>query len=283
MRDFEESKANHLVLSSEGFAMVARRAVSKWNTSLAETFSPYDVRIVVYYRRRDQWMKSNYKQQVKMGNVNDTFEHFVAHTAGFRDFHLPEALRNLATIMGPREILAVDLDEPGGDTVASFGDLIGVPLQEYQLEGRKLVALNRDFNRTRKFNKSLPDDLVLAFAFFNRFDLGDRRRKAVFRALAAAAVDRPRPRVDFMPPEIAEDLRRIDLEDRAVLKSEFGFEPTTPEPLERDENRVYRQSLGREELEAIVEEITPHIKAAQLVDFLRKCTSKSEQEMHLET
>jgi len=69
VKEIEASKASRIVISSEEFVRYASNEKTK--TLIREVrdhLAPYDVRIICYIRRQDDYLESMYNQLVKMGN-----------------------------------------------------------------------------------------------------------------------------------------------------------------------------------------------------------------------
>jgi hypothetical protein len=119
---FLTSTCDRMVLSSEGFAVRSKRMTK-------ETFPPAlrDVEraLVVFFRRKDHWVLSRYKQQIKD-------KRRISLSAGAFTNGMPKSslnyfaiCDNLTRYFEPGKVALIDYDRHRSDIIAPFRDAIG--------------------------------------------------------------------------------------------------------------------------------------------------------------
>lgn len=157
------------VISNEKFSgdkMISHRNAGAIAHFLKEVFDPFnfDIKIIVFLRRQDQYIESTYVQKVYSGST-DSFQEFLDHFNEM-DFHWDEFLDLYANVFGVENMFVRGFDKkylPHEDSlIQTFGTIIGSTfLQDYsgkvvRNEGFSRNALeimriaNKDFKITEK-------------------------------------------------------------------------------------------------------------------------------------
>lgn len=224
--EFEASGLETLVLSSESFV---RRAHLYAEDALARLHG-YDVAVVLFVRRRDQWLLAMYKQAVRAwerrwrGSFDrwlDDPPHYEHNTQALR---LADMAERMARLGGGR-LHVVDLDDRG-DAVAAMGELLGVELGGWpdaarvHRPGTLLDAQRRGGFR---YNASPGDAATLFLAMIDADALERQPLRELETAIVAHGFGDAAPRLAILSPERSAALVAGGAADRARL----GLAPVT--------------------------------------------------------
>lgn len=72
-REIDEHPGRRVVVSAEGFEACTSDEIQR----IVAHLNPYPIHVIVYLRRPMQFLRSDYKQRVKMGTCSDSFVQFV--------------------------------------------------------------------------------------------------------------------------------------------------------------------------------------------------------------
>jgi hypothetical protein len=250
---FERSGARTMVLSSESFT----GRYDRFRKHAIGDLSPYDVHLVMFFRRADRFALSLYKQAVKMTVSRSSlkFSDFVDNPPSrFRilmRFNLYEMVTRLAELFEAKAVHVISLDGPGGNTVKLMGDLVGFPLD---------APLASDGERelktvVRPSNVSLSDPASLFLAAFNARGSTPERFRRIQKVLARTPLDGIADNVSILSPALSKRLLDAAAAEFETLSRAFPGAVPVAEPIAADPSRDYRDWLTEEEFERILERV----------------------------
>jgi hypothetical protein len=82
LNEIKSREAQTTIVSAEG---LLRRA-PKVSRLVGKAFRPFDVEVVIYLRRQDEYLESGYNQLARFGRVEDDFENFIVRRANIVDY-----------------------------------------------------------------------------------------------------------------------------------------------------------------------------------------------------
>lgn len=82
LNEIKSRDAPTTILSAEG---LLRRA-AKVSRLIEKAFRPFNVEVVIYLRRQDEYLESGYNQLARFGRVEDDFENFIVRRAKIIDY-----------------------------------------------------------------------------------------------------------------------------------------------------------------------------------------------------
>lgn len=187
----------------------------------------FDVRVIVYLRRQDQFLTSYWAEQVKSCWGGGTWskmrwEDVLARAGSYSWLDYCAKLEGIAAYFG-RERIDVRIYErerfPGGDIIADFMGALGLPLEaDYRLpKGDDNPSIGGNAMEIKRIINALPEH--------------DGRMEAVARRIACDcyAWERSRARYSmFSPEELEAFLRRYEESNRRVARDYLG---SADEPL----------------------------------------------------
>jgi hypothetical protein len=265
--EFENSGARTLVLSSEGFITKSRKLQPGVFGDMAER---YDIDIVLVVRRRDRWLLSRYKQNVKNRShrIKQCFTEFLQRK-GRAQFSIFDAITHMQDVVLPGSRVHVfSLDGPHADTVAQFGQVIGVPLETFQGDGALLGNRNAQLFKLGKPINASPSDLMTLFLVnCNRADMEQQAFAEIDEAsveLDEASIELERNEtadiaVEILSAELSELLLGYGKEGDERLAQRYGLAVETPRPIVEKAGTAYREFLTSEEFDTVAERLLPKL------------------------
>jgi hypothetical protein len=258
--EFENSGARTLLFSSEGFITKSRKLQPGAFGDMAER---YDIDIVLVVRRRDRWLLSRYKQHVKTRShrIKQSFTEFFQHK-GMAQFSIFDAITRMQDVALPGSRVHVfSLDQPHADTVAQFGQVIGVPLETFRGDGALLRNRNAHLFKLGKPINASPSDLMTLFLLnCNRADM----ERHAFAEIAEVSTELERNEtadipVEILSAELSELLLGYGKEDDERLAQRYGLAVETPRPVVEKAGTAYREFLTSEEFDTVAERLLPKL------------------------
>lgn len=255
---FARSGAQTLVLSSEGFVgrlpMIRNEAVAPLDA--------FDLDLVLFTRRADVHTVSSYKHLVRRARHTGSFADFVAE--GERRgtnrlaMNLPRALTQAKRLFPEARVHLFDLDAHGGDSIALFAGVSGLPLTRFSNEPKpgESSRNHRLLRSGRAVNQSHSDEKTLYLLACNRSPLDKADLAKIDDALLSVPDIAPDPRRLLSASESQRLLAASRRHNRAV-ETEFGFPLAQYEPMAVPEES--RTALTPAETDAITQELTAHL------------------------
>lgn len=263
--EFARSSADTMILSSEGFIGKA----AKLKKPAFAPIAGFDVELVAFYRRADEWAVSRYKHLVRNAErqYESTFDQYLRGVGGLRAFPLVERLDQLSDVLSPTKVHVFDLDAQGTDVRQLFGGVIGYRFQEgdgaAEKKGRNALLAATG----RPINQSLSETATLYLLRCNQRGLGKGRLKKVVKALTKLDVkDGPGPRI------LSRDASVMLLDTFAKTNAEigrYGGTLSSYAPRASVMDGPPREALTDAEIRALTEQIVPHLDDAVRANLLK--------------
>lgn len=265
---FEASGLGTLVLSSESFI---RRAHLYADDALAALHG-YDVAVVLFVRRRDQWLLAMYKQAVRAwerrwrGSFDrwlDDPPHYEHNTQALR---LADMAERLARLSGGR-LHPFDLDAPG-DALSGMGEVLGIDLSGLPDAGRVHrpgTLLDAQRRGGLCYNASPSDAATLFLAMIDADALERQALRELETAIVTHRFGGAAPPVAILSPERSAALVAGGAADRERL----GLAPVTRS--HETDGREVRRTLTLAEWHAMADALMPML-APDLTAALAKAS-----------
>ena len=132
----------HVVISSEAFHnRIAAKGGEEFFEKIRKIFRGFEVRIIFYIRRQDQWLESVYEQWIKSGNLRSGVS--IAEFVQSYKRDLPAQIFAFEKVFGTDSILVRPYEKSqlvNGDAAKDFLSLLGIP------ENERLIYSERNPN-----------------------------------------------------------------------------------------------------------------------------------------
>jgi hypothetical protein len=153
-RDVAASPSPQVIISSEHFSEASS---TKQFASILEVFSDLfkTINIVVYLRRQDLWLESNWSQLVKDGYINMTFEEFARKEEPNNYYEL---VRSLADVFGKSNVIVRPFEREQfyrNDLIRDFMHVLG-------------MDIDTSVERLTQLNTSPPVELIELLRHLNK-------------------------------------------------------------------------------------------------------------------
>lgn len=207
----ERAAPRTAILSAEGFSG-ERPVFAQALQPLAERF---DVRVIVFLRRRDLWVESFYKQMVQSRDVREArpFHKFLAANATQRHMDYLTILNWWADAFGDDAVTAAPFEAGGEGPVRLFLSAAGLSPRFALLPySRSLVNVSRSAETTETLRLANERGAAFTPAFVKRVEAASAPRQAAFLTSAER-----REINETLAAGDAEILRRFVKTDRTVL------------------------------------------------------------------
>lgn len=256
-QEFDASGATRLILSSEGFAVRSRKFRA---TAIGDLLDGLAVEVVVFTRRRDEWVRSFYKQSVKNTSrrYGDTLGAFVAEPPSFAarldGGYVADAIKRFADLVKAARVEIVSLDVEKVGTPELLGRIVGLPLGAYVgsagvLNGRKAIQ----FASGQRINVAFSDVDTMFIAACNTLDEKKGWHRQIRLALSELDTSEIAPNFRILSPELSQRLLADGAEDDRRLAATFGTPVVDYPPLVAHDGAQYRQRLTAAEFDAVRE------------------------------
>lgn len=205
-RDLEKSKASNVVVSSEHFSVGYDKQMMEQVRDIFAAFFD-EIKVIIYLRRQDLYLESEYNQATKTGANTDSFDVFAAKKLerNYYDF-----LEMLSSVFNHNQIIVRPFEASqlfNNDLVSDFLNTVG---------------LNVNTERIIK-NESISVEMLEVLRTFNKnFKLIDQR-KALHAFLRSAAIPFNQEKYTICPPELRKKiLDKNRLNNALVAKKYLG-------------------------------------------------------------
>ncbi|BBI33315.1 hypothetical protein [Cohnella abietis] len=131
INDIEDTTEKNILISSDWFSSLFQKTHI---ISLKKLFKNYNVKIIVYLRRQDDFIISNFQQAVREGEY---FDISLERMVGFEDAKYYQTIRTWIKVFGEKNVNIRIFNEnecSSDDFYSDFLNLIGVNLQNTQLQ-----------------------------------------------------------------------------------------------------------------------------------------------------
>ena len=133
-------ESNAMILSSENFCRLTPDRIS-W---IREKFSNFDVKVIIYLRRQDKLIHSNYAHEVKVGKEVPEFETYLKERVDTQEFNFMSILSPWKEVFGEDNIVVRPFEVKQlfkEDLIEDFLNIIGCSSDSEDFE--KIKSVNR--------------------------------------------------------------------------------------------------------------------------------------------
>lgn len=170
-------RVDNVILSEESLWTASLRGrKSLWEELKCESeMGGYQVKVVVYLRRQDQFLTSNWKQMIKSGNYNDsslTWEAYLKKRKKLTNLDYYKNLERISSILGKENVIVRRFENGafyGGSIYADFFHAIGI-------EGIEELEISQDVR-----NNSLTENECEIKRVLNGLPQMDENMNSIFR------------------------------------------------------------------------------------------------------
>lgn len=247
---FDASGCRRLLLSAESFAM----SVLARGFTLPAAFHPMDRQVVLLFRRKDTWIVSRYKQQIKdyrrgTGSIRSYIHSF---ESDYLNYFVKCEL--MSKYVDTENVIAVDYEANKSNIAGALCAAIGRP------DLYATVKPGTDSRGGTEVNVSLSN-LASLFLLHCNVAVADEAERLLIRG-ALYAIDRQivseMGEIELLPPDLSEWAVSTHNAEVAQINARFGA--TLPE-IERPpaSRRDLLGRLSRAEIEKIVDALDPHL------------------------
>lgn len=174
--EINHTDAEKIILSSEGFFSLGREAPAAIHL-LKETFKEFNVKVIVYLRRQDKFLESNYAQSVKAApfdrrTVSDLL--FEVTTRDLYDYY--DHIQPWATLFGKENIIVREFEKNqliNGNIIEDFLSVIESSSVSY-----------KDLHVVKDKNLTPPSEAILLFNILNEFSINGRDRFDLYQEIS---------------------------------------------------------------------------------------------------
>ncbi len=158
IEEIETSVAENIILSSEDFCYARPPSIVK----IAEYLQPYEVNIIVYLRRQDQYLQSKWIQIAKLGKSLPTFSEWIDEELDRNQFlDYAAILDRWAKVFGTPNIIVRPFEKEvlGTGLIVDFLRLCGLEFIDWfqQTKSKNVSPSVQAMALVRKITNNLPD------------------------------------------------------------------------------------------------------------------------------
>lgn len=266
VEEFNSTKADHLLLSAETIAARAQRYNS---SAIGSLFDDFEVNMIVFFRRRDFLLLSAYKQMVQMRQpqYSDTFSTYLVQDRTAR-VSLATQFTALQSAFSADHIDAISLDDGPSDTVQLAGEILGLPLSQYEVDTSQFTRRIQTLEAAgQPINASGSDSRIVFLAACNETGVDFRAIRDIQLALAEADPAPHEPNLSLLSPDLSARILRHSEPDRRELEERFAVTLGPYKPVEPRGDVEYREKLTRDEYQAYLDWLRPMVRTATVREF----------------